>query len=236
MILEISSGNDVQTLAEALLKIADTQNTQQSEWSVNGAAFIVIALCGFIIFGGVFSLLVRSMLNQQKQLTLKFLNSTDLLQKFQESFDKNTQILNQVSNFLQAIEISNREEAKRETTPDQLHCIVKETLNAYKFKVSVEVAKIIDVNNIADKNKTRVKIENLLKNLNARCIQSFNTFNYKGIKVGDIVKDNDWKVSQYGLIYDYIYTEGNRDLNKFYNDLDILFDSIFNEIRKRVDF
>ena len=32
-----------------------------------------------------------------------------------------------------------------------------------------------------------------------------------------------------------MYTK-ERDLSKFYNDLDILFDSIFQEIRQKVDF
>lgn len=33
-----------------------------------------------------------------------------------------------------------------------------------------------------------------------------------------------------------IYIMTIENLNKFYNDLDLIFDSIFNEIRKKVDF
>lgn len=230
----INLGSEVKDLADALIKIAQIQN-QTNEWSVNGAAFIIIALCGFLIFGVIFWVFVKSVLNQQKQMTNKFIDNSEILQKFQESFDKNTSILEHVNLFLENLESVKKDEAKRETTSEQLYCIVKEILNAYKFKVSVEVAKIIEVNNIADKAKTKQKIENLLNNLNTRAIQSLNKFYWNSIRVGDIVKDNDWKVSQYGTIYDYIYAE-ERDLNKFYSELDILFDSIFNEIRKRVDF
>lgn len=229
------SGDDVSCLVDALLKVAQTQNAHQNEWSVNGAAFIIIAIFGFIIFGSVFGLLIRSILNQQKQMTLRFLGNSDLLAKFQESFDKNTQVLCQVSDFLKDLEVSDLENAKKETTNEQLHCVAKELLNAYKFRMSVEVQRIIEVNNIIDKEKTKQKIENLLINLHTRCIQNFNAFNYRGNKVGDLIDNNNWRIQQYGLIYDYIYNE-NRDLNKFYNDLDLIFDSIFNEIRKKVDF
>ena len=225
---------DVTALADALIKIANAQYTQD-EWSINGAAFIIVAVSGFLVFGGVFGLLIRSVLMQQRQMVQKFLTSTDLLSKFQESFDKNTKILEQVSAFLKELEVANQENAKRETTRDQLHCITKELLNSYKFKLAVEVQRIIDVNNISDREKTKSKIEILLKNLYQRYIQNFNNFQYQGNKVGELIKDNNWRVSQYGLIYDYIYME-NRDLNKFYNDLDIMFGTIFNEIRNKVDF
>ena len=226
---------DPTALIDALIKVAETQNNHQNEWSINGAAFIVVAIFGFIIFGSVFGLLIRSILNQQKQMTLRFLGNSDLLTKFQASFDKNTEILNQVSDFLKEVELTNSENAKKETTTEQLHCAVKEFLNAYKFRMAVEVQKIIDVNNITNKEKTKQKIENLLINLHTRCIQNFNAFNFRGSKVGDLIDNNNWRITQYGLIYDYIYND-NRDLNKFYNDLDLIFDSIFNEIRKKVDF
>ena len=200
---------DVTALADALIKIANAQYTQD-EWSINGAAFIIVAVSGFLVFGGVFGLLIRSVLMQQRQMVQKFLTSTDLLSKFQESFDKNTKILEQVSAFLKELEVANQENAKRETTRDQLHCIIKELLNSYKFKLAVEVQRIIDVNNISDREKTKSKIEILLKNLYQRYIQNFNNFQYQGNKVGELIKDNNWRVSQYGLIYDYIYME-NRD-------------------------
>lgn len=191
---------DPTALIDALIKVAETQNNHQNEWSINGAAFIVVAIFGFIIFGSVFGLLIRSILNQQKQMTLRFLGNSDLLTKFQASFDKNTEILNQVSDFLKEIELTNSENAKKETTIEQLYCAVKEFLNAYKFRMAVEVQKIIDVNNITNKEKTKQKIENLLINLHTRCIQNFNAFNFRGSKVGDLIDNNNWRITQYGLI------------------------------------
>lgn len=226
---------DVTSLVESLLKVAEMQNNQQSEWSVNGAAFIIIALFVIVILGVVFGILIKSMLNQQKQLTQKILNSSDLLEKFQESFDKNTQVLDKVNNYLQKIESLNEEKAKMEATSSQLHCFVKASLDAFKFKISGNVLRIIKENNIADKDRTENKIDNLINNLYNNFIASFNSFTFKGIRIGDIILDNNWKISQFNLIKDYIYTK-DRDLSKFYNDLDILFDSIFQEIRQKIDF
>ena len=41
--------------------------------------------------------------------------------------------------------------------------------------------------------------------------------------------------SQISLVEEYIYSE-QRDLHKFYADLDILFDTIFQEIRQKIGF
>ena len=58
---------------------------------------------------------------------------------------------------------------------------------------------------------------------------------YSGNRVGDVLFDNNWRELQFTLIQDYIYTK-ERDLSKFHNDLDILFDSIFQEIRQKSRF
>ncbi len=144
--------------------------------SVNGAAFIVIALFIVVTLGVVFGILIKSMLNQQKQLTQKILNSSDLLQKFQESFDKNTQVLDKVNSYLQKIENLNEERAKMEATSSQLHCFIKASLDAYKFKISNNVLRIIKENNIVDTVKTETKINNLIDNLYKNLITSFNSF------------------------------------------------------------
>lgn len=229
------NSQEVNNMVESLLKVAQMQNEQQNEWSVNGAAFIIIALFVIVTFGVVFGILIRSMLNQQKQLTQKILNSSDLLEKFQESFDKNTQVLDKVNNYLQKIELLNEEKAKMEATSNQLHCFVKASLDAFKFKISNNVSRIIKENNISNKDRTKTKVDNLINNLYNHFINSFNSFTFKGSKIGDILLDNNWKSLQFNLIHDYIYTE-ERDLSKFYNDLDILFDSIFQEIRQKIDF
>lgn len=226
---------EVNSLVESLRQIAEMQHSQQSEWSVNGAAFIVIALFIVVTLGVVFGILIKSMLNQQKQLTQKILNSSDLLQKFQESFDKNTQVLDKVNSYLQKIENLKEERAKMEATSSQLHCFIKASLDAYKFKISNNVLRIIKENNIVDKVKTETKINNLIDNLYKNLITSFNSFLYGGNRVGDVLFDNNWRELQFTLIQDYIYTK-ERDLSKFHNDLDILFDSIFQEIRQKVDF
>ena len=157
LILQALASDDVLVLSESVKKLAELQHNQGSEWSVNGAAFIITSLFVIVILGIVFGFLVRSMLNQQKQLTQKVLYSTDLLQKFQISFDKNTQVLDRVNTYLQKIDSINEEKAKLEATQSQLQCFIKASLDAFKFKVSSNVSRIIRENNIMKKKTSDIK-------------------------------------------------------------------------------
>lgn len=224
---------DINDLVLSIQKIAELQNSQQTEWSVNGAAFIVTAVFCILILGGVFSLLIKSILNQQKQLTNKILGGNDLIIKFQESFDKNTETLEKVILLLKRTEELNSEKAKREISKEQLYCIVKNLLNSNKFHIISSIWKIIEQNNIKDITKTRAKTNNLINNLHSSFIQTLNNFDYKGTELGSQIKgiQEAWREKEAQLIFDFIYSQ-EKDSAKLNNELDILFDTFFNEIRQ----
>lgn len=226
---------DIETLSKSIQQLAELQHNQGSEWSVNGATFILISILVILCMGTVFVLLIKSVLNQQKQLTQKVFERTELLERFQSSFDKNTEVLKQVNDYMQKLELLTEEKAKQEATQSQIHFFVKSTLDAYKYKLSSSTLRIIKENNIINKPKTKLKISKLITNLFNNCVLSFGAFRYRGKHLGEELFDEDWKNSQISLVEEYIYSE-QRDLHKFYADLDILFDTIFQEIRQKIGF
>ena len=226
---------DMNDLVLSIQKIAELQNSQQTEWSVNGAAFIVTAVFCILILGGVFGLLIRSILNQQKQLTSKILDGNDLIVKFQESFDKNTEILEKVSYLLKKSEELDREKAKREIAKEQLNCIVKNSLNSSKFYIISSIWKIIEQNNIRDTEKTKIKVNNVINNLYNNFNSGLNNFDYKGTELGSQIKiiQESWKDKEAQLMIDFIYST-ERDSVRLNNELDILFETFLNEIRQEL--
>ena len=91
---------DIEALSKSIQQLAELQYNQGSEWSVNGATFILISILVILCMGTVFVLLIKSVLNQQKQLTQKVFERTELLERFQSSFDRNTEVLKQVNDYI----------------------------------------------------------------------------------------------------------------------------------------
>jgi len=229
----ISKEEEMTALVNAIDKLAKLQS-EKGEWSVNGAAFIVIAVLCIITLGSVFGLLIKSILNQQKQLTKKVLDGNDLLSKFQVSFDKNTEVLEKVGTHLNKIEEVERERFKRETTAEQLNFLVQNVLTSTKFNLVENTLKIIEQNNIINTVKTNKKVMNLVTNLINSIISGLNNFDFQGKKVGDLMNSDKevWRVKQSQIITEYIYSD-SKDLLRFHNDLNILFDFFSNQIKEK---
>lgn len=235
IINSIPSSKDITGFTEAVKQLAELQHSQGSEWSVNGAAFIVISLFIIIILGFVFGILIRSMLNQQKQLTKKILSTSELLEKFQKSFDKNTSVLEKVNSFLSRIEYLNGEKAKLEVNTNQLEIIITECTCAYKYRIIESSLLVVRNYDSKDINKIKNSISNFLDSLYKNFLLTINSFSYRETRLGDYLGETTWINSQQKIIIDYIYSKSN-DTIKFRNELDILFGTIIQEIRQEIDY
>lgn len=234
----VVKGEDVTEFVNAINKLAETQYNQ-GEWSVNGAAFIVISVFVILILATVFGILIKSILNQQKQFTEKILNNNDAIAKFQESFDKNTDTLEKVSNYLSSINLLSEDKAKREITSDQAYVILKWALETAKRKIELNTDKIILANNIKDRQRVRDKIKSMVDNIHNGLVSGLNNFDINGNKVGDLVVSNDFLDKKQVLISDYIYSiddNGGRNREKFNSDLDVLFETMSNKIKSKFVF
>lgn len=234
----VVKGEDVTEFVNAINKLAETQHNQ-GEWSVNGAAFIVISVFVILILATVFGILIKSILNQQKQFTEKILNNNDAIAKFQESFDKNTDTLEKVSNSLSSINLLSEDKAKREITSDQAYVILKWALETAKRKIELDTDKIILANNIKDRQRVRDKIKSMVNNIHSGLVSGLNNFDINGNKVGDLVVSNDFLDKKQVLISDYIYSiddNGGRNREKFNSDLDVLFETMSNKIKSKFVF
>lgn len=234
----VVKGEDVTEFVNAINKLAETQHNQ-GEWSVNGAAFIVISVFVILILATVFGILIKSILNQQKQFTEKILNNNDAIAKFQESFDKNTDTLEKVSNYLSSINLLSEDKAKREITSDQAYVILKWALETAKRKIELDTDKIILANNIKDRQRVRDKIKSMVDNIHSGLVSGLNNFDINGNKVGDLVVSNDFLDKKQVLISDYIYSiddNGGKNREKFSSDLDVLFETMSNKIKSKFVF
>lgn len=244
LFLQVSTSKEVEILTKQVEELARA-NKEIGISNVNSSAFIIISLFIIVIFGAIFGILIRSLLVQQKNLTKKVLDSEDLLNKFQISFDNNTAVLDKVNNYLERIELLGEEQARREATSSQLHYFMKDALNSYKYKLLELVLKVIrerkgenwDTYQERAKEQVKVSILNISKNFLLSC----NSFHYKEKSIGDelyICVENA-KENQLQFCLDWIKNNSKFDgdmLERVNNKFTTIFDGYFYEIKSKIGF